>query len=360
MDDLTKTRAYAEVYALESSAAVYGSSRTQWTARDLLATSFPEPRWAVPHLVSEGLNMLAGSPKIGKSWASLGLGVAIASGGRAFGCIEVDPGPVLYLALEDQPRRLQRRLRAMLRDQPAPSAFHIWTECDRLPEGGGAIEAWLDAQPTARLVVIDIWARVRPPVERDQSSYEGDYLASRHLKRLADERGVAVLLVHHTRKAGSDDWLDMVSGTNGLAGACDGVLMLKRSRGKATAELMVTGRDVEENTLAMEFDSECCAWKLLDGPAESYSMQPTRRAIYGLLRQHGPLTPKELAGLIRDVAPDTVRQNLSRMVKDEQLDTDGEGHYFLPVTAVTPVTSKSDRDARDGCDTQFGGVEWTG
>lgn len=328
--------------------------RTQWSARDLLAVNFPEPRWAVKGLVSEGLNMLAGSPKVGKSWASLGLSLAIASGGRAFGRVPVERGEALVLSLEDPPRRLQRRLQAMLLGEPAPRGLDLWTECDRLPDGAAVIERWLDAHPGARLVVVDVWARLRPALDAKQSVYEGDYLATRDLKRIADERGVAVMLVHHTRKMGSEDWLDTISGSNGLAGACDGVMVLRRSRGAATAELMVTGRDVEESKHALEFDPATCAWQLLDGPVEDYELAPTRRSIMGALREHGPLSPAQLGEILPDLTPATIRQNLKRMVDAEQLDTDGNGHYFTPLSPVTPVTTVTDtdpeRDARDDCD----------
>jgi hypothetical protein len=118
-----------------------GTSRparqTHFTATGLMGTIFPEPRFAVPGLVAEGLNLFAGGPKIGKSWLALGLGVAVASGGRALGSIPVDRGDVLYLALEDTPRRLQSRLRSVLQGQPAPDGLNFATEWRPMPEGGG-------------------------------------------------------------------------------------------------------------------------------------------------------------------------------------------------------------------------------
>lgn len=99
-----------------------GKRKTRWTDAELMAVDFPEPRWAVPGLLCEGLNLLAGAPKLGKSWLSLGLGAAIANGEPALDTIEVERGPVLYCALEDTGRRLQRRRRQMLSagSRPAP------------------------------------------------------------------------------------------------------------------------------------------------------------------------------------------------------------------------------------------------
>jgi RecA-family ATPase len=75
--------------------------RTRWTAAELQHVEFPEPRWAVPGLLAEGLNLLVGSPKIGKSWWALNVAVSVAQGGKALGRVDVPEGDVLYLALED-------------------------------------------------------------------------------------------------------------------------------------------------------------------------------------------------------------------------------------------------------------------
>jgi len=125
-----------------------------FTAADLMATDFPEPRWAVPGLIAEGLNLLVGSPKLGKSWLCLGLAVAIASGGKALGKIDVEQGPVLYAALEDNPRRLQNRLRLVLGRDAVPDDLHITTSLPRLPDLQAVLADWLDATPGARLVIV--------------------------------------------------------------------------------------------------------------------------------------------------------------------------------------------------------------
>ncbi|WP_261763881.1 AAA family ATPase, partial [Pseudonocardia asaccharolytica] len=98
--------------------------------------TFPEPRWAVPGLVCEGVTLLAGPPKVGKSWLSLNLALDIAAGRPALGSIEVEPGPVLYLALEDTPRRLQSRMRTVLADRPAPEGLTLSIACEPMPAGG--------------------------------------------------------------------------------------------------------------------------------------------------------------------------------------------------------------------------------
>lgn len=324
--------------------------RIQWSARDLVATEFPPIRWAVDGVLADGLNLLAGSPKVGKSWLALGIGIAVAAGGRALGTIPVEQGDALYLALEDPPRRLKRRLELILGDETAPAGLDLWTECPRLPEGADEIRRWLDAHPSARYLAVDVFAKFRPVSDQKAGAYENDYLATLALKQIADEYGVCVAIVHHTRKQSADDWTDSISGTNGLAGGADGLLVLRRQRGAAAAELLVTGRDVEESTRALSFAPDLGAWTLLDGPAEDYTLGETRRAVLHLLRDQGALAPKAVAEhLALDHA--LIRQTLRRMVDDEQLDTDGSGLYFLPlspVTAVTEVTPAS--DTSDGSD----------
>ncbi len=302
-------------------------SRTSWTAAELMAASFPEPRWAVPGVICEGVNILAGPPKVGKSWMGFGLGLAVASGGKAFDAIPVTAGPVLYLALEDTPRRLQSRMRKMLAGQPAPAGLTVATECPPLPEGGTqAITGWLRRSRDARLVVIDVLAKIRGRSAAGLSAYESDYAAIGHAKAIADEYGVAIVLVHHVRKAASEDYLSEVSGTNGLAGAADATLVLKRQRGQADAMLYVTGRDVDESEYALRFVADSGAWCLMDGPAADYALTDTRAAILRYLRDNPGATPKaitEATGLNAD----NVKKTCQRMAADGQLIADAAGRY---------------------------------
>jgi hypothetical protein len=322
----------------EPDAEVIQLPRTSWTAAEIMAMDFPEPRWAVPGILAEGVTLLAGAPKIGKSWLSLNVSAAVAAGGKALGKLDVEGGDVLYLALEDNPRRLQSRLGKVLAGQGASERLTFAIACEALPAGGSdRIAAWLDQHPDARLVVVDVFARVRGSAPQNMSSYDADYLAMGALKRLADRYGVAILVVHHTRKAGSEDFLDAVSGTNGLAGAADAVLVLRRARGKADAELHITGRDVEEAEYALDFDPRYGTWQLLDGPASDYTLGDTRKAILDHLRTVTAGTPKAIAEAL-GLDHNAVKQRLWRMAKDGQLDTDGSGTYFLPITAITGVT----------------------
>jgi AAA domain len=117
----------------------------------------------------------------------------------------------------------------------------------------------LDRHRDACMVVIDVFAKMRGVSPPGMSAYDADYAAVGRAKRIADAYGVAVVLVHHVRKAGSEDFLEMVSGTNGLAGAADETMVLKRARGQADGALFATGRDVDEAEYALAFQPACGA-----------------------------------------------------------------------------------------------------
>lgn len=310
------------------------------TAADLIAREFPEPRWAVPGIVPDGVTLLAGAPKRGKSWLLLNIAVAIASGGYALGKVPVEQGEVLLLSLEDTARRLQDRLLRVLDGEPAPAGLHFATEWPRADQGGiEELDTWLAGHPETRLVGVDVLARIRAPSGRDASLYSADYAALAAIKQIADAHGVPLMAVHHTRKAGADDPFDTISGTNGTAGAADTALVLTREIGRADASLYLRGRDVPEAEHALGFDDVTCRWTLL-GDAAEFRLTENRAAIIEALRIHGPLKPALIADALKANRA-TIRSTLSRMAKAGQIVERG-GEYSLPAappaTPATPAT----------------------
>jgi hypothetical protein len=281
--------------------------------------------------------MLAGRPKVGKSWLALGAVTAVAAGGKALGTIDVQPGPVLYLALEDTPRRLQRRLRQVLAGEPAPEDLLLAIECPPLPSGGldkiARTLDWYEQQGRpVRMVVIDVFERVRGPMPQGQTAYTADYAAVIAVKQLADQYGTSIVLLHHLRKGSSEDYLSEISGTLGLPGACDTIAVLKRSRGEADGLLQITGRDVEEQEYALRFDPKFGAWQLL-GLADDLDVSDTRRKILEWLRGHPGDKPAAIAlgtGLNREL----VKKTAARMAADSKLDTNHQGSYFVPQALI--------------------------
>jgi hypothetical protein len=239
---------------------------TRFSLSELMGMDLPEITWAVPGLVPDGLTLLAGPPKLGKSWLVLDLAIQVAGGG-SFLDIDVPKGDVLYLALEDNARRLQGRARMLLAGQPAPAGLELWTRAgklggDLLPE----VEDWLEAAETPRLVIIDTLGRVQGGATLD--SKDGGYAdaveALAGLQDLAANRGVAVVVITHTKKGGwsaTGDPLEAVLGSQGYAGTADSIMVLKRDRGEPLGELFVTGREIDtEMKYKIRFDDAACRW----------------------------------------------------------------------------------------------------
>jgi hypothetical protein len=313
------------------------------TADVLMRKVFPEPRWAVPGIIPEGCSLFVGAPKLGKSWLALNIALAVAHGGYALGKIPVDPGDVLYLSLEDTQRRLQERL-TMLLDGDAPSSLHFATAWPTIAEGAVEhLNAWLANHPGCRFVAIDTFQKLRGPVPSNQSLYAADYASAGELKAVADRHGVAVVLIHHTRKASADDPLDTVSGTNGLSGAADAVAVLRREIGRQDASLYLRGRDVPEADHALSFDPQLCSWTLL-GDASDYRLSEERRAIVEVLRTAGePLAPKVIAEALNKNGG-AVRYLLSKMASAGEVDGIG-GAYRLPLIPTNTPNAPNGPDS---------------
>jgi hypothetical protein len=194
----------------------------------------------------------------------------------------------------------------------------------------------LDQHPRARLVVIDVFKRVRPETRSKELVYDADYRAMVPLKQLADERSIAILVVHHTRKAPADDPFDTVSGSTGLTGAADAVLVLARaSDGGIT--LYGRGRDIEEIETAVKFDRVDGSWSIL-GPANDVRRSDERteilRALRGADQALSPLQVSKQTGQSHDA----VRQTLARMWQAGEVQRRGEASTSL-LTLLPPVTT---------------------
>ena len=252
-------------------------------------------RWAVPGILPEGVCILAGKPKVGKSWLALDLALSVGAGRVVLAMIPVEPGPVLYLALEDTARRLTKRLRILCREAP-PSCVEIITECPRLGMGGeDVLQGWLRDHPEARLIVIDTLARFRPVASPADTLYAGDYAVGRYLSSLCLNHQAAILLIHHTRKMASEDPIDMISGTLGLAGGVDGFMVLQRMPAGDAATLYVSGRDIEEaGEHAVAWDRDSARWRLTGEDPRLARLAPEQRRVVDALRE-GPKSIRELA-----------------------------------------------------------------
>lgn len=258
------------------------------TLEGLLAEPYTKTHWTIPDLLPEGLLLLGGKPKQGKSWLALALAFTIASGGSILESSQASQGEVLFLGLEDTERRLQARSHQLLSTlATVPSGLAFATQWPRLDEGGLAqLEAYIQAHPRLRCVVVDTWAKVAPPM-KGHSQYAGDYAILSQLKQLADASHLSILLIHHLRKTQAQDVLDEMMGSTAMIGAVDAILLLKRERGESQATLFVTGRDIEhEREIPLWFNAGTGWWHLdeqHDEPHEAEEM-PVETASEGRRR----------------------------------------------------------------------------
>ena len=304
-----------------------GPRATRFTAPQLMGMVFPEPNWAIHGLVPEGLGIVAGPPKIGKSWLLLQTCLAVSSGVPVFDRYQTEPGRVLYLALEDTPRRLQSRLLMMGETDPS-EALEIRTHWERFPKGLQDLRGWLNTNAGARLIVIDTWTKVKPAAAPGQNVYHVESEQLSLLKNLADEFAIPILVVHHLKKGASTDegdWIEQLSGSMGMSGTPDTIWHVTRPRGDPKGTWRVTGRDIDEQELAATFDSECGKW-IVEGAKDEVAANNQQSSVLEFLRENGLSKPADVAtGL--GIKPNTARQRLRRLLDSGKVLRNHEDKY---------------------------------
>jgi RecA-family ATPase len=324
------------------------------TAAELSHKAFPDLVEHVPSLVFEGFGIVAGPPKLGKSWFMLSIALAVAAGGYVFGKLKVEQRPVLLLALEDSERRLKTRISKLFGSEIPPHQLHILT---RIQPGLliPTISAWLQHHQDG-LVILDTLGRARQQRRRGDDPYLADYQAGVALKNVVDAfPGSALVGVHHTRKQSSEDFVDDLSGTLGMAASADYVLVLRRQRQSTEATLQVTGRDAPEGeyaftvtaghwTLAGNALPEAAATaearrnaKRLGDRAQDVLMLVNQRTLAGESTRAADVVDK--LGIDQHQA----RTYLSRLADAERIQKSGRGVY-LGVATVASVAN-SDENA---------------
>ena len=321
------------------------------SAATLQAKVFEPIPYIVPDYIVEGCTILAGKPKLGKSWLMLDIGLAVARGGCCLGNIECEQGDVLYLALEDNERRLQSRITKILGATLCewPARFQFATDWPRADAGGtDHIKEWIQTAEKPRLIVVDVLAMFRPPRARDATLYDDDYAAVKQLQRIASETGVAIVIVHHLRKsAAENDPFEKVSGTLGLSGAADTVLVLDRDGNGAT--LYGRGRDIEEVETAVEFNRQTCRWRILGEAAEVHRSDERSQILKALQEAGDWMSPTDIADAAQ-MPTQNVRQLLVSMTKAGTVRKLKRGRYIHPDHEPTP--DHNDHEITNGDDAQ--------
>ena len=248
------------------------------SAKDLQDKEFKPIKWVVEGLLPQGLALLVAPPKYGKSWLMLDLCLSVASG-QKFLDMPTNKTDCLYLALEDNQRRLQDRMNRVLQGERAPDGFALATGSLDLQDGLlDQLTNYLNINPGCGLVVIDTLQRVRRTTGKAINAYQADYKDVGILQKFASEREICIVLVHHLRKMKDEtDPFAQISGTNGIFGAADSAFVMTRDRRvDDTTKLSVTGRDLEEFELALRLDKTQCRWQNL-GDAEARAREQARK-----------------------------------------------------------------------------------
>ncbi len=285
----------------------------------LMAQPLRPPNFIVDSLLSQGLHILAGSPKVGKSWLALWLAVTVAKGEPVWG-MTAKPGSVLYLCLEDSQLRIQNRLFQVTED--APATVHFCTEAALLGRGlEEQLENFLAERPDTVLVIIDTLQMVRNA--RYDNTYANDYRDLSALKQIADRHGLAILLIHHLRKEPAEDVFNRISGTTAISGAVDTSLTLvEEHRGSRRAKLFCVGRDIEYREMELERNGDNI-WEVVSDSRDAPELLEDKIVplLSGLMegREKFIGTPTELTGAIdlagaEGISPKTLSRRIVQSV----------------------------------------------
>ena len=294
------------------------------TAASLMDKQFDPQHELIEGMLAPGLYILAGASKIGKSWLVLQIAHCV-SMGLPLWERKVQKSEVLYLALEDTERRIQNRLMRICGGETGAIAFA--TDAEKLSQGfEEQVTNFLRKHPQTKLVIVDTLIKVREMNSRG-SAYADDYATMTAFKRIAEQYGITMLIVHHTRKQEADDVMNMISGTTGIMGCADGAMVLVRpNRGEQKAVLSMTGRDIQDARISLVQNLETMCWEFAGYTDEmpEEQLDPVLPSIAILVEQQNPWigTAEELRAQLQELNPrlDLKANALSRRLNAQAQD----------------------------------------
>ncbi|AEF80737.1 AAA family ATPase [Leadbettera azotonutricia] len=252
--------------------------------KDLMQKVFPTAIWVVEKLITNGLTLVLGASKIGKSWFVLQLAIDIDNGSHFLGELAVQKLGIIYFALEDTEARIQRRLTKL-----GIVVFNdAWLETTWEKEII-KLKTYLQDKPKYKVVIIDTlqkFAKIS-----DLNAYGEVVKALGLLKSIADELGIAIIAIHHTRKgveSGTGDWMDGGLGSMGINGTADCTITLTRKRESSEGFLRATGRDIEDIHWALNWDKKLCIWTKTGNAPKNKLLSVDQQIIIDILQQSAP------------------------------------------------------------------------
>ncbi len=302
------------------------------SAEEFSKIQYPPIKFLVQDILPEGLSILGGSPKIGKTFFALNMALSIAQGDITLGSLQTEKTGVAYFAVDEKDQYVQEKfnnIREFQRKHNIPENMEFGFKMNRLSEGGyEQIIDYIDRKPQIKFIVIDTLGRVRKRSGMG-NAYEVDVEAIGQLQDICKEKNVSMLLLHHNKKGKSEDFIENLSGSMGISGTVDTILALERSRGETEGTLKVTGRLIkDEKDLSIKFNKDLLSWEIL-GDSELYRQSKERKELIDiLLKENYPMTNKDLQA-VTGMNYSTIKGLTWRMAKDGILLKINNGAYVI-------------------------------
>ena len=346
------------------------------TLTELFQTSYTSRPPIIEGLLYAGAYILAGAPKIGKSFMVAQIAYHVSTGQDLWG-YKVHQGTVLYLALEDDFQRIQSRMFMMYGVEDTPN-LHFATTAGKIGNGlDEQLENFIREHSDTNLIIIDTMQKIRE-VGGEAYSYASDYEIIGRIKQFADQHGICVLTVHHTRKQQADDSFETISGTTGLLGCADGsLLMQKKKRTALEATIDVVGRDQQDQILYLKKDPETQIWNLERMETEPHREppDPVLEAVAKLVsteRQEWTGSPSELAAAVQvGMAANALTKYLNvksgRLLDEYHVSYENKARHagrqvkltYMLVEAPSFEVVEDGRDGSDGCNGENATIQTT-
>ena len=292
------------------------------SAEDLQDKVFEKDEWLVESLIPKGLSLLVGDSKIGKSFLALQLSIAVAAGEMFLGSYDVNPGIVLYVTWEDGAQRIQKRIKKSGGMGPKNLLFNF------NPNINGKdlswLDEWLDYKPDTRLLVLDTLAYLRTETRSRNDAYIKDVKFMEPFHTKSSDRKLSIIGVTHTNQLfKTTDHIQKIQGSTGQPGTADNIIFLTReSRSSENGLLRISGRDIEEKTVSLQFDRETCVWSAVEAAPTDLSISD--RILSFMIEQPLSLTPKQISEALGIV---NVKPQLGRLLKKGKLEKLEVGAY---------------------------------
>ena len=317
------------------------------TAAELDALVLPEIKFTIEGILPMGLGMLVAKPKMGKSFMSLDLALAVVHGDAFIGR-ETRHGSVLYFALEDHRRRLQNRQRQMSKGRTPSNNLVYSTSAPEIGSGlEGIIAQWLEFAHDPTLIIIDTMGRVMPDASSGSNEYAHVTKTLGRLQKLAFDHDLSILLVHHTKKGQEvSDPYEQFHGSQGLLGVLDVMMVLDRPRMTREANLYITGRDVEELSLSLRFDKETASWSSVDPtPIQELGVTPERLQILNTIAQSIQKTGEIAEAL--GTNSNNISNQLKKLKDAGLVESKKHGYWTLTSATATALAQYSESSESD-------------